>query len=93
MIANLELEPGFVIDHQGTFGVDFGDVNAFGALLGDVNKTRLKQLDQLRAQITQHEQSMHIEVTDCQRNIPTSEKAAHGKRARQKNGQADSVAK
>jgi hypothetical protein len=34
----------------------------------------LKLLDQLCTQITQHEQSMHIEVTDCQRNIPTSEK-------------------
>jgi len=32
---------------------------------------------------------MHIEITDCQRNIPTSEKTARGKRARQKNGQAD----
>ncbi|MFJ5239669.1 hypothetical protein ACIP86_23570 [Pseudomonas neuropathica] len=35
---------------------------------------------------------MHIEITDCQRNIPTSEKTAHGKRARQKNGQADVTA-
>jgi hypothetical protein len=35
---------------------------------------------------------MHIEVTDCQRNIPTSEKTVRGKRARQKNGQADGTA-
>jgi len=45
----------------------------------------LKLLDQLCPQITQHEQSMHIEVTDCQRNIPTLEKSAvREKRARQK---------
>jgi hypothetical protein len=34
---------------------------------------------------------MHIEITDCQRNIPTSEKYPAPKRARQKNGQADAV--
>jgi hypothetical protein len=32
---------------------------------------------------------MHIEVTDCQRNIPTFEKPRSEKRPRQRNGQAD----
>jgi len=31
-------------------------------------------LDKLCAQIAQHEQGMHIEITYCQGNIPTSEK-------------------
>ena len=29
----------FVIDHQGRFGIDLGDVDAFRRLFGDVDKT------------------------------------------------------
>jgi len=50
-------------------------------------------LDQLCTQITQHEQSMHIEVTDCQRNIPTFEKPCSGKHARQKTAMPMKTAK
>jgi hypothetical protein len=32
----------------------------------------LKLFDQLCAQITEHEQSMHIEITYCQGNVPKS---------------------
>jgi hypothetical protein len=36
---------------------------------------------------------MHIEVTDCQRNIPTLERVPQAKNAHDsKNGQADGVA-
>ncbi|MNO99878.1 hypothetical protein D3C76_916600 [compost metagenome] len=39
MIADLELEPRFIVHHQRGFGVDFGNINAFGALFGKVNET------------------------------------------------------
>lgn len=75
MIAHLEFQARFVIHHHRRFGIDFSDVDAFRRLLSDVNETGLKLLDQLCAQITQHEQCVHIQITDCQGNAPTSKKA------------------
>src|SRR3546814_287386 len=55
MITDFEFKPGLVIDHQGRFSVDFGNINAFGGLLGDVDEARLELLDQFCPQITKYE--------------------------------------
>ncbi|MNH28628.1 hypothetical protein D3C72_1872610 [compost metagenome] len=66
MITNLKLQPLFVIDNQCCFSVNFGHVQAFRALLGDINKTRLELFDQFGPKIAEHEQGVHIQITDCQ---------------------------
>ncbi|GBH16953.1 Predicted periplasmic solute-binding protein [Pseudomonas syringae pv. actinidiae] len=70
MIAYLEFKARLVIDDQSAFSVDFSNINAFGRLLGDVDKTGLELLDQLCAKIAEHEQSMGIQVTYSQSTNP-----------------------
>ena len=57
---------GRVIDHQGLFGIDLGKVDTFGTLFGHVDEARLKLFDQLGPQVAQHEEGVHIQITDCQ---------------------------
>jgi hypothetical protein len=66
VIANFEFKALFVINHQSGLRIDLGHVKAFGGLLGDIDKTRLKLLDQLSAQIAQYEKGVHIQITYCQ---------------------------
>ncbi|MCY1187567.1 hypothetical protein D9M73_285640 [compost metagenome] len=66
MITDLELQSLFVIDNQRGFSVDFGHVQAFRVLFGDINKTRLKLFDQFGPKIAQYKQGVCIQITDCQ---------------------------
>ncbi|MNC43125.1 hypothetical protein D3C75_919730 [compost metagenome] len=66
VVTDFQFKALLVIDHQCTLGVDFGHVQAFGTLFGDIDKAALKQLGQFTAQVAQGEQRMGIKSADCQ---------------------------